>query len=219
MSIDSRGNFDSDLGLSKLKKYGSQLGLTTKSGVEIEENEPLFSTESSVRSSIGQGSNSFSNIQLARYVTTIANSGTNYELTLLDKVTDSTGNTLIQYEPKVVNTTNYSQSTWDAVHSGMRMVITSGTAKSTFQGFQIEVAGKSGTAEENKLRSNHAVFVAYAPYENPEIAVSVLIPNGDSSGYNAEVVRDIIKYYYNLTTDEELYGGVASIPTSGITND
>ena len=219
LSIDSRGNFDSDLGLSKLKKYGSQLGLTTKSGVEIEENEPLFSTESSVRSSIGQGSNSFSNIQLARYVTTIANSGTNYELTLLDKVTDSTGNTLIQYEPKVVNTTNYSQSTWDAVHSGMRMVITSGTAKSTFQGFQIEVAGKSGTAEENKLRSNHAVFVAYAPYENPEIAVSVLIPNGDSSGYNAEVVRDIIKYYYNLTTDEELYGGVASIPTSGITND
>lgn len=219
LSIDSHGNFDSDLGISKLKKYASQLGLTEKSGVEIEENEPLFTTESSVRSSIGQGSNSFSNIQLARYVTAVANSGNNYKLTLLDKITDTNGSLVKEFEPVLSNTTSYSQSTWDAVHSGMRMVITSGTAKSTFNGFQIEVAGKSGTAEENKLRSNHAVFVAYAPYQKPEIGVSVVIPYGESSGYNAEVVRDIIKYYYNLTTDEELYGGVASIPTSGITND
>jgi penicillin-binding protein 2 len=101
----------------------------------------------------------------------------------------------------------------------MRLVITGGTAKSTFSGFQIEVAGKSGTAQENLLRSNHSVFVAYAPYSSPEIAVSVLIPNGESSGYTAEVVRDIIKYYYGLTTDDELYGGVASIPTSGVTSD
>lgn len=219
LSIDSRGNFDSDLGISKLKKYGEQLGLTDKSGVEIEENEPLFTTESSVRSSIGQGTNSFSNAQLARYVTTIANGGNNYKLTLLDKITDTNGTLVKEYEPVLTNTTNYSQSTWDAVHSGMRMVITSGTAKSTFSGFQIDVAGKSGTAEENKLRSNHAVFVAYAPYQNPEIGVSVVIPYGESTGYNAEVIRDFIKYYYNLTTDEELYGGVASIPTSGITND
>lgn len=219
LSIDSHGNFDSDLGISKLKKYASQLGLTEKSGVEIEENEPLFTTESSVHSSIGQGSNSFSNIQLARYVTAVANSGNNYKLTLLDKITDTNGSLVKEFEPVLSNTTSYSQSTWDAVHSGMRMVITSGTAKSTFNGFQIEVAGKSGTAEENKLRSNHAVFVAYAPYQKPEIGVSVVIPYGESSGYNAEVVRDIIKYYYNLTTDEELYGGVASIPTSGITND
>lgn len=219
LSIDSRGNFDSDLGISKLKKYAVQLGLTEKSGVEIEENEPLFTTESSVRSSIGQGSNSFANIQLARYVNTVANSGSNYRLTLLDKVTDTSGNLVKEFEPELVNTTNYSQSTWDAVHTGMRMVITSGTAKSTFSGLPIAVAGKSGTAEENKLRSNHAVFVAYAPYENPEIGVSVVIPYGESSGYNAEVVRDFIKYYYNLTTDEELYGGAASVPTSGITND
>lgn len=101
----------------------------------------------------------------------------------------------------------------------MRMVITSGTAKGTFSGFPIEVAGKSGTAQENKLRSNHSVFVAFAPYNDPEIALTVLIPNGESSGYTAEVIRDMIKYYYKLTTDEELYGGVASIPTSGVTSD
>lgn len=219
LSIDEHGGFSSDLGLSKLKKYGAQLGLTTKSGVEIEENEPLFSTDNSVRSAIGQGSNSFANIQLARYVNTVANSGHNYQLTLLNKVTDTDGNLVKQFEPTLTNTTNFSQSTWDAVHYGMRLVITGGTAKATFNGFQISVAGKSGTAQENKLRSNHSVFVAYAPYENPEIAVSVLIPNGESSGYTAEVVRDTIKYYYGLTTDEELYGGIASIPTSGVTND
>ncbi len=219
LSIDEHGGFSSDLGLSKLKKYGAQLGLTTKSGVEIEENEPLFSTDNSVRSAIGQGSNSFANIQLARYVNTVANSGHNYQLTLLNKVIDTDGNLIKQYEPTLTNTTNFSQSTWDAVHYGMRLVITGGTAKGTFNGFQINVAGKSGTAQENKLRSNHSVFVAYAPYENPEIALSVLIPNGESSGYTAEVVRDTIKYYYGLTTDEELYGGIASIPTSGVTND
>lgn len=219
LSIDEHGGFSSDLGLAKLKKYGVQLGLTTKSGVEIEENEPLFSTDNSVRSAIGQGSNSFANIQLARYVNTIANSGKNYQLTLLDKVTDTNGKLIKNYEPVLTNTTNFSQSTWDAVHYGMRLVITGGTAKSTFSGFSINVAGKSGTAQENKLRSNHSVFVAYAPYEEPEIAVSVLIPNGESSGYTAEVVRDIIKYYYGLTSDEELYGGIASIPTSGVTND
>ncbi len=219
LSIDEHGGFSSDLGLSKLKKYGVQLGLTTKSGVEIEENEPLFSTDNSVRSAIGQGSNSFANIQLARYVNTVANNGHNYQLTLLNKVIDTDGNLIKQYEPTLTNTTNFSQSTWDAVHYGMRLVITGGTAKGTFNGFQINVAGKSGTAQENKLRSNHSVFVAYAPYENPEIALSVLIPNGESSGYTAEVVRDTIKYYYGLTTDEELYGGIASIPTSGVTND
>lgn len=219
LSIDEHGGFSSDLGLSKLKKYGAQLGLTTKSGVEIEENEPLFSTDNSVRSAIGQGSNSFANIQLARYVNTVANSGHNYQLTLLNKVTDTDGNLIKQYETTLTNTTNFSQSTWDAVHYGMRLVITGGNAKATFNGFQINVAGKSGTAQENKLRSDHSVFVAYAPYENPEIALSVLIPNGGSSGYTAEVVRDTIKYYYGLTTDEELYGGIASIPTSGVTND
>ena len=207
------------MGISKLRNYGTQLGINEKSGVEIEENDPIFTTQDAVRSAIGQGSNSFANIQLARYTTTIANSGKNYKLTLLDKVTDTEGNTLTEFQPQLENTTTYRDSTWNAVHEGMRMVVTGGTAKTTFKDFQISVAGKSGTAQENKLRSNHAVFVAYAPYENPEIALSVVIPNGESSGYNAEVIRDTIKYYYGLTTDEELYGGVASVPTSGVTSD
>lgn len=219
LCIDANGNYNNELGLSKIKQYADQLGITSPSGVEIEENEPLFSKTDAVRSAIGQGSNSYSNVQLARYVTTLANRGNNYQLTLLEKVVDSSGTVLQQFEPELVNKVEIKDSTWNAVFSGMRSVVTTGTARGTFSGFPIEVAGKSGTAQENLLRSNHSTFVAFAPYSNPEIGVSVVLPHGESSGYNAEVVREMIKYYYHLTTDEELYGGVASIPTSGITSD
>lgn len=216
LSIDEHGDFNSDLGLSKIKTFADQLGLTSLSGVEIEENEPEFSTDNSVRSAIGQGSHSFTPVQLARYVNTISNSGNNYKLTLLEKVVDSNGNVVKDYTPVLENTCNFAESTWNAVHYGMRLVCTSGTGKNTFADFPIAVAGKSGTAQENLLKSNHSLFVAYAPYENPEISLSVVIPNGESTGYTAEVVRDTIKYYYGLSSDAEIYGATAAIPTSGI---
>ena len=120
------------------------------------------------------------------------------------------------YTPVLENTCNFAESTWNAVHYGMRLVCTSGTGKNTFADFPIAVAGKSGTAQENLLKSSHSLFVAYAPYENPEISLSVVIPNGESTGYTAEVVRDTIKYYYGLSSDAEIYGATAAIPTSGI---
>lgn len=219
LSIDATGKFNSELGLSKLKKYADELGITSMSGVEIDENPPLFSTDNSVRSAIGQGSNSFANIQLARYTTTLANHGKDYKLTLLNRVESADSSKVTKKEPELVNTVDIADSTWNAVYTGMRMVITGGTAMKTFKDFPIEVAGKSGTAQENKLRSNHSVFVAFAPYSNPEIAISVLIPNGESSGYTAEVVRDIVNYYYNPGTLNDILGGTAAVPTSGITSD
>lgn len=219
LSIDATGKFNSELGLSKIKKYADELGLTSLSGVEIDENPPLFSTDNSVRSAIGQGSNSYSNIQLARYTTTLANKGKDYELTLLNKVESADASKVTQKEPELVNTVDIAESTWNAVYNGMRLVITGGTAMNTFKNFPIEVAGKSGTAQENKLRSNHSVFVAFAPYKNPEIALSVLLPNGESSGYTAEVVRDVVNYYYNPSTLNQIISGSAAVPTSGITND
>ena len=219
LSIDSNGTFNSALGLAKIKKYADELGLTSLSGVEIDENEPLYSTDNSVRSAIGQGSNSYSDIQLARYITSVANSGNNYKLTLLNKVLSSSGDTVESFEPVLANTTDISSSTWNAVHNGMRQVIVSGTAKKTFDGFNIEVAGKTGTAQENKLRSNHSVFVAYAPYSNPEIGISVLIPNGESTGYTAEIVRDIVAYYYNPSTLDQVLNNTAAIPTSGVSSE
>lgn len=219
LSIDSNGTFNSALGLAKIKKYADELGLTSLSGVEIDENEPLYSTDNSVRSAIGQGSNSYSDIQLARYITSVANSGNNYKLTLLNKVLSSSGDTVESFEPVLANTTDISSSTWNAVHNGMRQVIVSGTAKKTFNGFNFEVAGKTGTAQENKLRSNHSVFVAYAPYSNPEIGISVLIPNGESTGYTAEIVRDIVAYYYNPSTLDQVLNNTAAIPTSGVSSE
>lgn len=219
LSIDSNGTFNSGLGLAKIKKYADELGITSLSGVEIDENEPLYSTDNSVRSAIGQGSNSYSDIQLARYVTTLANRGSNYQLTLLNKILNPEGETVKVIEPNLTSTADISNSTWNAVHSGMRQVITTGTAQNTFKNFDIEVAGKTGTAQENKLRSNHSVFVAYAPYTNPEIAMSILIPNGESTGYTAEVVRDIVAYYYNPSTLDQILGGTASVPTSGISSE
>lgn len=219
LSKNSKGEYDEKVGLGKIEKYATSLGLNMMSGVELDENEPIFSTTDAVRSAIGQGSNSYANIQLARYVNTLSNSGNNYKLTLIDKIVDTKKNKEQIMKPQLDNKVEVSQSTWDAVHSGMRLVITEGTAQGTFKNFKVAVAGKSGTAQENKLRSDHTVFVAYAPYENPEIAMSVLIPFGDASGYSAEVVKDFMSYYYGLTSYKDVLKGAATVPKAGHSGD
>ena len=94
------------------------------------------------------------------------------------------------------NTVEASSSTWDAIHKGMRLVCSEGTVRSIYSKMKIEVAGKTGTAEENKKRNTHSVFVCYAPYKNPEIAMSTVIPYGDASSNASEVARDVIRYKY-----------------------
>ena len=83
----------------------------------------------------------------------------------------------------------------------------------------MNVAGKTGTAEQSKSRPNHGLFVSYAPYEQPEITITTRIPFGYSSDYAAEVTRDIFKYYYGLAEEDELVTGVASAPEGGISNE
>lgn len=207
LSMNS-GTFDSDYGLSRLKEYADLYGLTSKTGIEIKESDPSFSNQYSVPSAIGQGTHNYTTVGLARYVTTIANNGICYNLTLLNKVTDSNGNVVISYDPKerVANRVDVAQSTWDAVHQGMREVILD---KPYFQDLAVEVAGKTGTAQEDKSRPNHAVFVCYAPYSNPEIAMSVRIAFGYSSSYAAEVAKDVLQYYYGLVDETQLLNGVA----------
>lgn len=197
LSFNSNGDFDSNIGLDKLKKYASMFGLGEKSGVEVYEAEPKISDNDSISSAIGQGSNSYSAIQLAKYVTGIANSGTCYNLTLLDKVVDSSGNVVIDYSPEVYNQIDISNSTWTAVHEGMRRVITE-TTKTTFSDLPIAVAGKSGTAQQEDDRANHATFVAYAPYEQPEIGISVQLPYGYSSSNSAVMCKKIVQLYYGI---------------------
>ena len=172
-------------------------GLDHKSGVEIVENDPQISDINPEQSSIGQGNHSFANIQLARYVSTIANQGTVFELSLLDKVCDRYGNLVKDYTPEAKNHVDISPETWANVKEGMNRVIKEGSARRVFTDLNVNIAGKTGTAQESKTRANHAFFISFAPFESPEIAVTVNIPYGYSSTNAAVIAKNIYKYYYN----------------------
>ncbi len=208
------GEYSVQTGLDTLAKYADLFGLTEKSGVEVEEYSPDVSDIDPVRTAIGQGSGSYSTVGIARYVTTVANRGTCYNLTLLDKVTQSDGSVLIDYEPDIRNTVDMPAEYWSAIQLGMRKVV---QGKSYFNDLAVNVAGKTGTAEQIKSRSNHALFVGYAPYEEPEIAFAVRIPFGYSSDYAAQVAREIIKYYYGLAAEEDILTGTADMDNEGVT--
>lgn len=214
LSQTADGTYDEDLGLSKLSKYADLFGLSEKSGVEIEESMPEVSDEYPVLSAIGQGTNNFTTIGLARYVTTVANNGTCYNLTLLDKVTDSNGNLIVDYSPQIRNVVELPTSYWNAIHSGMKKVV---EKKTYYQNLGITVAGKTGTAEESRTRANHALFVSYAPFNKPEITVSTRIAYGYTSEYAANLTRDIYKYYFDLEEEDAILTGTAVIPDAAAT--
>ncbi len=199
--------YSPDTGLQKLEQYADMYGLTETSGIEIEESAPQVSTEDAVRSAIGQGTNNYSTAGLARYVTTVANSGTCYNLTLVDKITDHSGILLEDRSAEVRNTIDMEPSYWNAIHQGMRQMIED---KAYYRDLTISVAGKTGTAEENKSRANHALFVCFAPYEEPEIAIATRIAYGYTSSYAAQTTKDVIKYYFELEEEEKLLSGTAS---------
>ena len=202
-------------GLNRLNKYAYLYGLNEKSGIEIEESEPECSDEYPVLSAIGQGTNNFTTVGLSRYVTAVANSGTVYNLTLLDKVTDSNGNIMVEYSPSVHNTVELPTAYWNAIHRGMRSVV---MKKAYYEKIGVNVAGKTGTAQESKSRTNHALFVSYAPYENPEITVCTRIAFGYTSEYAANVTKDIYEYYFKLDEEDNILTGTAAVPEVAITN-
>lgn len=206
--------YNSNYGLKRLEKYADMFGLTEKSGVEITESEPKFSDELAVPSYIGQGTHNYSTAGLARYATAIANKGTVFNLSILDKLTDSKGNLVKDYTPEIRNTVVLDDNVWNAIHSGMRKVV---ETKAYYNDLSVNVAGKTGTAQQDRSRANHALFISYAPYENPEISVSVRIAFGYESGYAAQTARDVYKYYYGLEEEEKLLTGTAELPeaTSG----
>lgn len=108
-------------------------GLDHTSGVEIPENDPQISSEDPERSAMGQGTHSYTNVQLSRYVAALANRGTVFELSLLDKLTDSDGNLITDYSPEASSHIEAADTTWNAVQTGMRRVITDSSAKKIFQ--------------------------------------------------------------------------------------
>ena len=99
-------------------------------------------------------------------------------------------------------------STWNLIHQGMEDMVSS---SSTFVGVSgITIAGKTGTAQQSETHADHALFVGYAPADNPEIAVSVRIANGYSSSYATEIARDIIQCKYQTKEISELITGTAA---------
>lgn len=217
LGMDEEGNYDSDRGTDKLAKYAEMFGLGETSGVEIPEAEPHISDEYSIQSAIGQGNNNYTVSQLNRYVTAVATSGKVYDLTLIDKTTDSSGNLIRDYQAEVTSTMDdIHQETWDALHQGMQQMVSSFT---TFTGLDFSMAGKTGTAQHNELHADHVLFVGYAPAENPELSIAVRITYGYNSGYSSEIGRDIARVYFNPDDASEVITGGAADLGQGIAGD
>ncbi len=205
--------YSSDQALEQIHRYAAEFGLDQKSGLEIPESAPQLSDMDGIRSAIGQGTNQFSVSQLNRYVSAVANRGTAYNLTLLDKITDSEGNTIEDRSASVYNEIDISDSSWNVIQEGMREVAEDTDA---FKGLDLTIAGKTGTAQQSKRHPNHALFVGYAPYENPEISVAIRITNGYTSANAAAMAADIFRYYFKLVDEEELLNGEAAAPSSAV---
>lgn len=207
--------YNDSVGLQKLAKYADMYGLSETSGVEIEEYAPGISDLDAVRSAIGHGTNNYTTTGLARYVTTVANSGTCYNLTLVDKVEDQNGDLIRDNIAAVRNRIDMDPAYWNAIHAGMRQVVEN---KAYFADLDVNVAGKTGTAQESRNRPNHALFISYAPYENPEISVTVRVANGYTSDYAAQIAKDVYEYYYGLKDESEIITGTAGTLEGGAIN-
>lgn len=206
------GIYNENKGITALNKYAALFGLDEKTGIEIPENEPHISDEYPITSAIGQGNHNYTTTQIARYLTAVASSGDVYKLTLLDKETNSDGEVIKEFKPEIIRKiTEVAQPSWEAIQSGMRMVV---EHNDSFKDFPVAVAGKTGTAQQIKTRANHALFIGYAPYENPEIAITTRIAHGYTSANATEVSSNILKYYFNLADEKTLLDGQAEEITS-----
>lgn len=155
--------------------------------------------------SIGQGDNFYTPLQLANYIATLANGGSRYQPFIVDKIVDYKGNVVKQNEKKLVQKVEISPNNLQAIKEGMRAVTSpGGTAYGIFKDFPVTVAGKTGTAQTGKdkwgnEKPTHGLFVAFAPYDKPQVAVAAIIENGGHGGSSAGmVVRDMLAAYFKI---------------------
>lgn len=211
LSEDSNGQYSDSLGISKLTKYAEMFGLGETSGIEISELSPQISQRDAIRTAIGYY-HSFTPSQIARYVTTLANSGTCYNLTLIDLITDK-DNMLVRNNSATVfnEITEFNDAEWSQVQKGMYLVLNSSDSTGRqYNKLGFDAAGKSGTAQVSDTKPSHVLFVSYAPYENPEIAVTVVIPNGYSSNYAVDFGYVVYDYYYHYDTYDSEYNKITN---------
>lgn len=217
------------IGIDTLEKYAKYFGLGKKTQVELpsessgkvasrsiaeSENRDWYVGET-LSAAIGQSYNNFTPIQMAKYISMLANGGKNIDVSVIKTIIDSDGKEMSKNEiDYFVNKKlgfssndnsedlNISQENLKAILEGMKGVTSEsgGTAYSTFAGFNVEVAGKTGTAQVGN--KTNGWFAGFAPYDDPEIAVVVVVENVTHGGYTAEVARDIFAEYFGMNVTE-----------------
>ena len=226
----------SRMGIEKIAEYAKKFGLGEKTGIEIpgeykgtvsskeyieEQNKNgiklTWTIGDTLSSAIGQSYNLYTPIQMAYYISTIANKGKKTQLTIIKEMVDYNGNKKdtqnirnevkkslgVSSAPK--EDVNVSETTINAIFEGMRSVTgdRGGTVYGTFNDFPIEVAGKTGTATAGS-GSDNAWFVGFAPYDDPEIAVVIIVEHGGHGYFTARAVKDIMIEYFGFNNEEEI---------------
>ena len=215
------------IGIDNIEKYATYFGLGQKTNIELPGEisgtlagkklyEKLGETwyyGNTLSAVIGQAENNFTPIQMARYIAMLTNGGKRLDLTVIKDIINNQGESIKTEEVKdyinkrlgIEKTTEedlkVQEENLKTVLEGMQSVTAEGgTAYSVFRDFPIQVGGKTGSAEAGNDKTN-AWFVGFAPYENPEIAVVVLVENGAHGYYSAEVTKEIMEAYFGLNEE------------------
>ncbi len=208
------------ISLEAMDNTAKLLGLGEATGVELTEylghranaetKQQLYTGDGTgwykadqILASIGQSDNLFTPMQLCVYAATLANQGSRYKATFMNRVVSSDYRSLLlKNDPTLVSKLNISHEAYNAVKEGMYMVahVPGGTAYSTFAGYPIQVAAKTGTAQHgnNELDSDNASFVCYAPIDDPQIAISVYVEKGGHGYTLAQIAKAILDVYFEV---------------------
>lgn len=200
-------------GISRAQSWDSQITSLLS--------ELQWKASHTIRTGIGQGIMLVTPIEAVRYVSAIANGGTVYNAHIVSSVADPEGSKLMQTEPTVFNRIEAPESYWDALRQGMKGVVSpedGGTASAAFSrdyddsGYLALTSGKTGTAQVGGVTidiQNTSWFIAFAPNDDPDIAIVVCVPNGLSGSSSAGAVEDVLTYYFtkkNSQASETLAG-------------
>lgn len=203
------------VGAVTLTDYFKQFGLGTYTGVEVDDSDGILIEPTTngfggdtLQISIGQ-LNAFTPLQLANYAATFANGGTHYKATLINKITSyDMSETFKDGTPEVVNKVKISTTTANAIKEGMLSVTVDGTGRAALGDYPIKIGGKTGTSQTNN-GADHSTFIVFAPFDNPEIAISVVLEHGNSGYSSGTLVRQLLDAYFmtsgNISSDAVPY--------------
>lgn len=206
-------------GIRTLDSYASQFGLGQSTGIEIgdssgvlaspewaESHDQEWTDGQTITAAIGQSYNLFTPLQLANYVATLVGGGDHYQAHLLKNVKAYDNSRLLyMYDDKPMNTVEISDSTLSAVTRGMHELTVSGSVAYAFENCVVSAGAKTGSAQVGTDIAN-GVFVAYAPYEKPEIAVAIVIEKGGSGAALANTAVEIINSWFSRAQDGTAVG-------------